>query len=71
MKQKHYDVESYRKGSHYLPPIQHYNKRECQNVKNAMVYYPGQTSTSEMESRENMSSRRNDILPRLFIASFF
>ena len=40
MKQKHYDVESYRKGSHYLPPIQHYNKRECQNVKNAMGYYP-------------------------------
>ena len=30
-----------------------------------------QSSTSEMESRENMSSRRNDILPRLFIASFF
>ncbi len=30
-----------------------------------------QSSTSEEYSRENMSSRRNDILPRLFIASFF
>ena len=38
MKQKHYDVESYRKGSHLWPPIQLYNKRKRQSVKNATGY---------------------------------
>ena len=72
MKQLHDDCESYAKVTIFINP---YNSITSGSAKMTKVprdrWAAFYSSTSALFSLEKTSSLRNEILPRLFIASFF